>query len=92
MPGNLRACARIAAKRRLAVAWTIDDLLQDVRAMDERLVRKVYLLEDCTSPVVVPGAVDYTDPADAAFARFAAAGMHRVRSAAPIASWPGIGR
>lgn len=60
--------------------------------MDERLVRKVYLLEDCTSPVVVPGAVDYTDPADAAFARFAAAGMHRVRSAAPIASWPGIGR
>ena len=37
------------------VAWTIDDLLRDLR--DERgLAEKVYLLEDCTSPVVVPGA------------------------------------
>jgi nicotinamidase-related amidase len=69
------------------VAWTIDDLLTDVRARDESLARKVYLLEDCTSPVVVPGA-DYTEEADAAFRRFGEAGMHVVRSTDPIASWP----
>jgi len=37
------------------VAWTIDDLLEDIIAQDRRLVEKVYLLEDCTSAVVVPG-------------------------------------
>jgi nicotinamidase-related amidase len=72
------------------VAWTIEDLLGDVRARDERLARKVYLLEDCTSPVVVPGVADYTDQADAAFRRFAEAGMHVVRSTDPIATWPGM--
>jgi len=73
------------------VAWTIDDLLQQVVAKDRRLAEKVYLLEDCTSPVVIPGVIDYTDPADAAFRKFADAGMHVVRSTDPIASWPGIG-
>jgi hypothetical protein len=34
--------------------------------------------------------MDYTDEADAAFERFAAAGMHVVRSSEPISSWPGI--
>jgi nicotinamidase-related amidase len=61
------------------VAWTISDLLEDIRGADRSLADKVYLLEDCTSPVVVPGA-DFTDAADAAFARFAEAGMHRVKS------------
>jgi len=68
------------------VAWTIDDLLSSHPGLAE----KVYLLEDCTSPVVVPGVVDYTDKADAAFERFAEAGMHVVRSTDPIESWPGI--
>jgi nicotinamidase-related amidase len=71
------------------LAWTIDDLLEDERA-GERLAERTYLLEDCTSPVVVPGVVDYTDEADAAFARYAAAGMHVVRSTDPISSWPGL--
>jgi nicotinamidase-related amidase len=68
------------------VAWTIDDLLEDFGD----LAPKVYLLEDCTSPVVVPGVVDYTAEADAAFRRFAEAGMHVVRSTEPIAEWPGM--
>jgi nicotinamidase-related amidase len=68
------------------VAWTIDDLLEE----EQRLAEKVYLLEDCSSPVVVPGVVDYTDEADAAFERFAAAGMNVVRSTDPMADWPGI--
>lgn len=71
------------------VAWTIDDLLSDLRAFDESLVKKVYLLEDCTSPVVVPGVVDYSEAADEAFQKFARAGMHIVRSTEPVAAWPG---
>ena len=72
------------------VAWTIDDLLSEIYTWDRELAEKVYLLEDCSSPVVIPGVVDYTNEADAAFERFAAAGMHVVRSTEPILSWPGI--
>lgn len=72
------------------VAWTIDDLLGDITAQDPELAKKVYLLEDCTSPVVVPGIVDYTSEANAAFDKFKAAGMHVVQSTDPISSWPDI--
>jgi nicotinamidase-related amidase len=71
------------------LAWTIDDLLTDPEVR-ERLAPRTYLLEDCTSPVVVPGVIDYTDEADAAFERYAGAGMHVVRSTEPIADWPGL--
>jgi nicotinamidase-related amidase len=71
------------------VAWTIDDLLAGTGG-DRQLAAKIYLLEDCSSPVVVPGAVDYTEDANAAFARFADAGMHVVRSTEPIVTWPGM--
>jgi len=73
------------------LAWTMDDLLTQIREHDPRLAQKVYLLEDCTSPVVVPGVVDYTELADEAFHRFSQAGMHVVRSTDRIASWPGMG-
>lgn len=72
------------------VAWTIDDLLRQVLVSDRSLAEKVYLLEDCTSPVVIPGVIDYTDQADAAFRRFADAGMRVVHSTEPIGTWPGI--
>ena len=72
------------------VAWTIDDLLTEIAAVDRALAQKVYLLEDCTSPVVIPGVIDYTEQADAAFRRFEAAQMHVVRSTDPIESWPGL--
>lgn len=72
------------------VAWTIDDLLSEILATDPHLAHKVYLLEDCTSPVVVPGVVDFSAQADAAFQRFADAGMHLVTSTTPMASWPGL--
>jgi nicotinamidase-related amidase len=67
------------------VAWTIEDLLGDV----PEIAPKLYLLEDCTSPVVVPGAVDYSEDAHDAFARFAEASAHVVRSTDPIETWPG---
>jgi nicotinamidase-related amidase len=72
------------------VAWTIEDLLDAPGARERRLAERVYLLEDCTSAVVVPGVVDYTAEADAAFARFAEAGMHVVRSTTPMEAWPGL--
>ena len=72
------------------VAWTIEDLLQDELAQKHRLVERLYLLEDCTSPVVVPGVIDYTDEADAAFRRFAEQGAHVVRSTEPMSRWPGF--
>jgi nicotinamidase-related amidase len=74
------------------LAWTIDDLLEDDDVREMRLAERTYLLEDCTSPVVVPGVVDYTDEADAAFDRYMAAGAQVVRSTEPIASWPGLRR
>jgi nicotinamidase-related amidase len=67
------------------VSWSVEDLLLAA----PEIAPKLYLLEDCTSPVVVPDAVDYTDDASAAFERFAAAGAHVVSSSEPMAAWPG---
>ena len=66
------------------VAWTVSDLLEDIALTDLELARKVYLLEDCTSPVVVPGVVDHTDAADAAYERFEKAGMNIIQSTTSI--------
>jgi nicotinamidase-related amidase len=62
------------------VAWTVDDLLTEIQIIDANLAKKIYLLEDCTSPVVVPGIVDYSDAANAAYERFVHAGMNVVKS------------
>ncbi len=62
------------------VAWTVADLLKDIQETDASLAQKIYLLEDCSSPVVVPGVVDHTSAAEEAFSRFAAAGMNIVQS------------
>ncbi len=72
------------------VAWTIDDLLNEISAMDSRLAEKIYILEDCTSPVVIPDGIDYTDQANDAFQRFSNKGMHVIRSTEPLQSLPGI--
>ena len=72
------------------VAWTVDDLLAEIENRNPSLVKKIYLLEDCMSPVVVPGGADFTEQADKAFERFAKAGMHIVRSTEPMSSWPGM--
>jgi nicotinamidase-related amidase len=72
------------------VAWTIDDLLAGIDPEHRELARKVYLLEDCSSPVVVPGVVDYTEQADQAFRRFEQAGMQVVTSDKPLEEWPGV--
>ena len=70
------------------VAWTVEDLLREIRKRDARLARRILLLDDCSSPVVVPGVVDFTDPAEEAYARFAEAGMHRLLSGTRVEEWP----
>lgn len=72
------------------VAWTIDDLLGEIIRKNPDFAKKVYLLEDCTSPVVVPGIVDFTEQANAAFNRFASAGMHLVKSTDLISNFPDL--
>lgn len=72
------------------VAWTATDLLGMFRAREAALPGRVYLLEDCTSPVVVPGVVDFTEQADETFRELAAAGMRVVRSVDPMGTWAGV--
>ncbi len=62
------------------VAWTVDNLLAEIKNIDLSLANKIYLLEDCMSPVVIPGVIDFTSQADEAFARFVEAGMNLVKS------------
>jgi len=72
------------------VAWTIQDLLDEINTKDPALTKKVYLLEDCTSPVIIPGVIDFTDQANEAFQKFSDAGMHVVKSTDPIINWAGV--
>lgn len=72
------------------VAWTIRDLLEEIEARDRALAGKVHLLVDCTSPVVIPDVIDFTDQAEQAFQGFARAGMHMTKSTEPIDSWLGL--
>ncbi len=69
------------------VKSTIDDLLGEIQAKDPELAKKVYVLRDCTSAVVVPGVIDFTPQAEAALDRYAAAGMNIVESTSPMLSW-----
>ncbi|MDJ0510711.1 MAG: isochorismatase [Crocosphaera sp.] len=62
------------------VAWTIDDLLKEISKRNPKLAEKVYLLEDCMSPVVINNIIDFTPQAEAAFKRFFEAGMQRINS------------
>ncbi len=69
------------------VNWTLEDWLADIQKINPRLATKIYILEDCMSPVVIPGVVDYSAQTDEAFARYAKTGMQRVRAIDPIQSW-----
>ncbi|MGB3786366.1 MAG: isochorismatase [Phormidesmis sp.] len=70
------------------VAWTVSDLLYEVQQRDPVLANKIYLLEDCTSPVVVPDVIDFTDSANKIYDGFKQAGMNIVSSAESPADWP----
>ncbi|MCS7145533.1 MAG: isochorismatase [Nitrososphaerota archaeon] len=72
------------------VAWTVSDLIEALKERAPSLVSRIYLLEDCTSPVVVPGVVDYSTEADLAYKRFEAEGARIVKSTQPMNFWPGM--
>jgi nicotinamidase-related amidase len=74
------------------VKSSVEDLLDAIQARDPALARKVYLLTDCMSSVTVPDGkggflADFTPQAEEAQRRFAAAGMHLVKSTDPMSSW-----
>ncbi|OGI23397.1 MAG: hypothetical protein A3E91_02485 [Candidatus Moranbacteria bacterium RIFCSPHIGHO2_12_FULL_40_10] len=73
------------------VKSTIDSLLNQIMRDDPKLVEKVYILEDCMSPVpAVKDAAgnlltpDFPDIADQAIEQFRKAGMNVVKSTDPI--------
>lgn len=73
------------------VKSTIDSLLTQIMQDDQKLVEKVYILEDCMSPVpAVKDAAgnlltpDFPAIADQAIERFRKAGMNVVKSTDPI--------
>jgi nicotinamidase-related amidase len=71
-------------------AWSIRDLMGELGNRDKNLIKKVYIMEDCTSPVVIPGVVDYTDNVTSEFEDFKSKGINIVKSTEDIADWPGI--
>lgn len=72
------------------VAWTIADLKKYIIDThgDPELLKKIYLVTDCMSPVIIPNVIDFTDMANATFDEFAQQGMHLVSSTTPMAQWP----
>lgn len=74
------------------VKSSIDDILTEIASVDAALAKKIYLLTDCMSAVTVPDgkggfAADFTEDAEKALAKFAAAGMNLVKSTDPMKSW-----
>lgn len=67
------------------LAFSVDDFLTEIQAKDPALAEKVYLLEDCTSPIG-----GFEDQANHNFDRFKQAGMHIVKSTTPMDQWPGV--
>ena len=77
------------------VRSSVDDFLDEIRARDERLAEKCYVVTDCTSAVTVPDGeggfvADFTPFMEEAFERYAAAGMHLVQSTTDMRDWPGM--
>ncbi|MEI6835867.1 MAG: nicotinamidase [Candidatus Falkowbacteria bacterium] len=71
------------------VKSSIDDFLEEILAKDPSLARKVYILEDCMSSVVIPAAgLDFTPQAEEALQKYRDAGMHVVKSVGPMENWP----
>jgi nicotinamidase-related amidase len=62
------------------VAWTIADLLAAAEAQGPTVANKLHILEDCMSPVVVPGVVDFTAPTNTLFKEFGDRGCQRLDS------------
>ena len=72
------------------VAWSMYDFLTSIVAQDPSLAKKIYFVRDFTSPVIIPGILDFTDAAKKAFDDFASQGVNIVDSTTPFEEWPGV--
>jgi nicotinamidase-related amidase len=73
------------------VKSSIDDFLDEIMKQDPALAKKVYILRDCMSAVVIPPAgLDFTPQAEEALDRYRDYGMNVVESTTPIEDWPGM--
>jgi nicotinamidase-related amidase len=72
------------------VLETLRDLERECRRADSRLLEKIFILEDATSPVPappldpLPEGLDFPRVAATAFVAFREAGMHLVRTSDPL--------
>jgi nicotinamidase-related amidase len=72
------------------VLSTLRDMQEHIAATDPKLMQKVWILEDATSPVPappidpLPPALDFPRIAEQAFAELRAAGMNIVKTSDPI--------
>ncbi len=72
------------------VLSTLRDMQEHIAKVDPKLMSKIYVLEDATSPVPAPAidplppALDFPKLADAAFDELRAAGMNLVKTTDPI--------
>lgn len=69
------------------VSWTIDDIIRFIPEQERHLLKKVYVLEDCTSPVVVENVINYAREADENFKRFRESGINMITSSDDIGDW-----
>ena len=62
------------------VKSTIEDLLDKIKEVNAKLVDKIYILEDCMSPVpAIPNVVDFPAIAQQALNSFKEAGVHVIK-------------
>lgn len=60
------------------VAWTIQDLLTDILEINPQLAKKLFILEDCTTPIVIDNVIDFTDIANETFKSFEEKGINLI--------------
>jgi len=77
------------------VAWSVNDLLSEIKVKAPAMAEKVYVLTDCMSAVTVPDGkggffADYTPEVEKAMAAWESEGMKLVKSTDPVDTWPGF--
>lgn len=74
---------------------SLDDFICELSRHDSADLSKIYILRDCTSPVVIWGSdnkpiVDFTAVSESAFERWAGLGANIVTSDVDLREWPGL--
>lgn len=69
------------------VLWSLTDLVDFFYDNDRNSLKKIYVMTDCTSSVVIPGVVDFTDDSIKRLQEIADKGINLVKSSDPISTW-----